>query len=1189
MKKFLSFALAFIMLLSGFSVSSFVSMAEEVTEESVSPNESENTEQAVSFETEAATGETPDVIEEELTTAEEPAPEEDTGRESGVVNEELAGVVAKGLCGDNIKYTLSNHTLILSGTGSTYDYEYTSYIPWYDHIDDYYDYITAVVVEEGITRIGKNLFHGYRRLNSVSLPSTLKEIGPTCFGNSNFSNITLNDGLETIGESAFEYCKKLEKIIIPDTVETIGSNAFNRCQTNIQLGAGIKYIGANAFHFGFSKEITELVIPEGVEYIGSEAFMGCYFTTVTIPDSVYFIGGAAFRICYKLESMFIGKNVENIYCTIVEDSPKFKEFIVSDDNSFYTSHDGILYDKEMETLLVYPIAKTDSNEFTVPNGVKVIGRYSFENNCFLEKVKFPDSLEIITACAFYNNDLLNNIVIPDSVTTIGASAFENCGSLSEVELGNGIRVIESRAFVGTPAFTNGIDENDIVYIDDYLIIARNDVEGEITVKPGTIGIAHEAFAEELFITKILLPDSLKYIGNKSFYNSSIEKIEFSNGVEYIGSYAFYNCNYLTEISIPSSVKEIGDSAFSNCSSLTQIDLEEGLKKIGNYAFAATNITEITLPKTVTSIGSSVFYNCDSLKRAVVLGELTILTTSLFENCDLLEEVVLPSKLTSIYNYCFYKCISLKSFTVPSGVVEIGSYAFASCSSLTDIIIPDSVTNIDSKAFNSSKNVRIKCFPESYAEIFAKTNKIPYDIVCNKCYALCQTEDTLREANCMQTGLKLYLYSCGDYTIKVHNKTAHSFKNYTYNNDATCTEDGTQTAYCEYGCGTFDTIVSNIRAHCFTEYVYNNDATCTSDGTQTALCDYGCGTNNTITAPNTKLEHTYKADIIYEADCKHTGMILYKCHCNYYYTEIIPTTGIHVGEWEVTVEPTVNSEGEKTRVCTLCGANEKKSIAKIEVPVLDIQNYNVSISSAEYIKYIRYAYGEYSTSAEIKNASDCITLNQRNVLERTSGGIAKLEMEKGGYYSFWIKLTDGSEYVYLADLTVMHQSVSVEADCVTVRDLYGVKDFFIAYGEHDNYRAVKDDLLVQVTSKKIGASRNYSYMIHESGIYTLCVRYDDSTREYSFVTFEVVLPEVVFTGNGSQLNVSGIDDVKVIRFAYGEYKSTGEIKRAENSVSYSGKGRLKGLNEYTLSFTNQGPVSVSVIFNSGYSVIYQYNY
>lgn len=1178
MKKFLSFALAFIMLLSGFSGSSFVSFAEEITEEATA-KKPEASEEAETVDQE------PSVIEKESGSEEVP------GRESADVTEDRAGIILKGMCGDNVKYTLNGATLTLSGTGSTYDYESIAKLPWYEYINHYglYNRITTVIIEEGITRLGKNLIHDYGYIENISLPSTLKEIGYSCFGYSDVNTVTLNDGLEIIGDRAFEYCDELDYIVIPDTVETIGSNAFYYCRTDIQLGTGIKTIGNSAFYYAIRKNVTDLVIPDGVEKINGYAFESCNFTTVTIPDSVTFIGAGAFSNCYYLESIVVGKNVKTIYTNTFDDSSRFKEITVSEDNPYLVTHDGVLYDKNMETLMKYPCAKKDLYEFTVPDGIKVIGQSAFSYNSHLKIINFPDSLETISANAFYIMGGLNNIVIPDSVKTIGSNAFKDCLKLAEIDLGNGITAIHSNAFDGTLAYTNGKDENYIVYIDDYLIKAGSLTEGEINVRPGTLGIVNKAFESNVLITKVVLPESLKFIGESAFSNSSVNEIDFPKGLNNISYYAFRNCNALNEITIPGSVINIAEYAFYDCSSLAQINLEEGLKNIGNYAFSATNITEITLPKTVTSIGSSVFYNCDSLKRAVVLGELTILTTSLFENCDLLEEVVLPSKLTSIYNYCFYKCISLKSFTVPSGVVELGSYAFASCSSLTDIIIPDSVTNIDSKAFNSSKNVRIKCFPESYAQSFAKTNNIAYDIVCNKCYALCQTEDTLREANCMQTGLKLYLYSCGDYTIKVHNKTAHSFKNYTYNNDATCTEDGTKTAYCEYGCGASDTVVSDIRAHRFTEYTYNNDATCTSDGTQTATCDFGCGTTDTITAPNTKLEHTYKADIIYEADCKHTGMILYKCHCNYYYTEIIPTTGIHVGEWEVTVEPTVNSEGEKTRVCTLCGANEKKSIAKIEVPVLDIQNYNVSISSAEYIKYIRYAYGEYSTSSEIKNASDCITLNQRNVLERTSGGIAKLEMEKGGYYSFWIKLTDGSEYVYLADLTVMHQSVSVEADCVTVRDLYGVKDFFIAYGEHDNYRAVKDDLLVQVTSKKIGASRNYSYMIHESGIYTLCVRYDDSTREYSFVTFEVVLPEVVFTGNGSQLNVSGIDDVKVIRFAYGEYKSTGEIKRAENSVSYSGKGRLKGLNEYTLSFTNQGPVSVSVIFNSGYSVIYRYNY
>jgi len=418
---------------------------------------------------------------------------------------------------------------------------------------------------------------------------------------------------------------------------------------------------------------------------------------------------------------------------------------------------------------------------------------------------------------------------------------------------------------------------------------------------------------------------------------------------------------------------------------------------------------------------------------------------------------------------------------------------------------------------------------------------------------------------------------------------HKFGTYIYNEDATCYADGTRTAKCTYGCGTTDTIPEEgSAAHRYSNYVYNEDATCLKNGTKTAYCDFGCGNIKTITASNTKLPHDYKKEIIEPPTCISEGVMICICKgCLNYTYEDIPVSSEHSGEWKVTVEPTVYSEGEKTRVCELCGVTEIQTIVKIDIPVLDADNYTVSVTSADYIKYIRYAYGQYNSSAEIKNASDCVTLNQRSVSAYINDGTAKLEMPKGGYYSFWIKLTDGSEYIYIADLSVMVQSVSVATNNVTVHNLYGVKDFFIAYGEQDSYRAVKDNLLVQVTNKKIGETHDYSYLINKSGRYTLCVRYEDATREYSFITFEVILPEVVFAGNGAKLNVSGIDDVKVIRYAYGEYNSVAQIKRAEGNVSYTGKGRLKDLNEYTLEFSKEGPVSVAVVFNNGYTVLYKY--
>ncbi|MDE5592901.1 MAG: leucine-rich repeat domain-containing protein [Clostridiales bacterium] len=87
---------------------------------------------------------------------------------------------------------------------------------------------------------------------------------------------------------------------------------------------------------------------------------------------------------------------------------------------------------------------------------------------------------------------------------------------------------------------------------------------------------------------------------------------------------------------------------------------------------------------------------------------------------------------------------------------------------------------------------------------------------------------------------------------------HSYVNYTYNNDATCVADGTDTAKCEY-CEETDTRVKANTAtgvHSFVSYTYNNDATCVDDGTETAKCQ-NCEESDTRTKANTATgEHSY---------------------------------------------------------------------------------------------------------------------------------------------------------------------------------------------------------------------------------------------------------------------------------------------------------------------------------------------
>ena len=83
---------------------------------------------------------------------------------------------------------------------------------------------------------------------------------------------------------------------------------------------------------------------------------------------------------------------------------------------------------------------------------------------------------------------------------------------------------------------------------------------------------------------------------------------------------------------------------------------------------------------------------------------------------------------------------------------------------------------------------------------------------------------------------------------------HDFTDYISNNNATCTADGTKTAKCAYGCGAEDTQpdAGSKLAHKFDNYISNNNATYDADGTQTAKCDHGCGASDTVTEPGSRI-------------------------------------------------------------------------------------------------------------------------------------------------------------------------------------------------------------------------------------------------------------------------------------------------------------------------------------------------
>lgn len=148
---------------------------------------------------------------------------------------------------------------------------------------------------------------------------------------------------------------------------------------------------------------------------------------------------------------------------------------------------------------------------------------------------------------------------------------------------------------------------------------------------------------------------------------------------------------------------------------------------------------------------------------------------------------------------------------------------------------------------------------------------------------------------------------------------HSYTS-TVTKASTCASEGVMTYRCS--CGNSYTETIGKTAHSFGSYTYNNDATEAADGTETAVCSV-CGERSTRTAAGTKLAHvhSYTETITTPPACTTDGVKTFACSCGSSYTEAVPATGHIWGDYAYNNDATTESDGTKTKCCTVCGERE----------------------------------------------------------------------------------------------------------------------------------------------------------------------------------------------------------------------------------------------------------------------------
>ena len=403
---------------------------------------------------------------------------------------DYAGIIVGfvgGDCGATVTWKLGSGVLTICGTGAMADYDDPSGQPW----KDYRSSITRVVIEEGVTTIGKKAFAGCTGLTSVTVYALDCTLGNGAFDGCNnleaiyvpsdkvenykaaenwsayasiITEIIISQGycgaegheedvtwvlkntshnytltISGTGDMAdyidsdyqpwYSYARNIAKVVINDGVTSIGDYAFSDCSalTSVTIPNSVTSIGDYAFYN--CSALPSVTIPNNVTSIGDFAFSDCSaLPSVTIPNNVTSIGDFAFQYCPKLSSFTIPSSVTSIGDNPFIGDYKLTTLTVDAGNTAYKCVDGMLLTIGGEELI---ICLHDKTSVTIPSSVTEIGPYAFDN---------------------YRG--LTNVTIPSNVIYIGDGAFVHCENLKTVTIGSGVNYIGYDAFYGCTAVTD---------------------------------------------------------------------------------------------------------------------------------------------------------------------------------------------------------------------------------------------------------------------------------------------------------------------------------------------------------------------------------------------------------------------------------------------------------------------------------------------------------------------------------------------------------------------------------------------------------------------------------------------------------------------------------------------------------------------------------------------------------------
>lgn len=340
--------------------------------------------------------------------------------------------------------------------------------------------LVEVVIPASVIEIGSTAFHDCENLQVF----TVAEENPVyCVKNGllldkgekvlircpsgRYGEVTdIPDTVFLISDAAFADCSSLSKIELPVSVLSIGAMAFSNCQSlsEVIVPSGVQTLPDSAFADCIA--LQRVTLSEGLTNISVAAFKNCTaLQEVQLPDTLESIKSNAFENCSSLQRMHLPAAVSDLSANAFSGCISLSEVTVAAENPYYTAVDGVLMTADQATLVYYPPCSSQS-DYTIPETVKTIDSYTFQDAMQLQFLTVPETVETIEPYACYDANSLKEVML-NGASVISAYAFQSCDQLEAVVFGDGVQEVQTGAFLDCPSLKSIILPKTITTIEDY--------------------------------------------------------------------------------------------------------------------------------------------------------------------------------------------------------------------------------------------------------------------------------------------------------------------------------------------------------------------------------------------------------------------------------------------------------------------------------------------------------------------------------------------------------------------------------------------------------------------------------------------------------------------------------------------------------------------------------------------------